>query len=359
MNLLQLVDEPYDSGIVHYALTLAQALQGRGHGSAIGARPGSFALRAAGRLGIQAHAVRRLPAGLLDLRRAIRGERIDLVNAHTGSSHTLAISATRLLRVPVVRTRADSRPLRRTPTGRLLWSRTAGFIAPTETILREFKSAYPEANTRACALAPGIEAPEPQGAPEPPSPPFRVGILGRLDPIKGHEFFLRAAALVVAQFPQTRWLIAGREENVRVPALRRLAQELGIDGHVEFLGHVDDAAAFMKHCHIGVIASIGSEAVSRAALEWMAVGRPIVATQVGGLPEIVEQSHTGILVPPRAPMELACNILELILDGELRLRMGQEGLRRFRSRFRLDRLAEETERFYEGILLSSSKGATQ
>lgn len=353
MNLLQLVDEPYDSGIVHYALTLAVGLKERGHRAIVGAPPKSFAIKEAARLGLEAFPVRRLPAGLLDLRRLIEDQHVELVDAHTGSSHTLAVAATSLMdTVVVVRTRADARPLRRSKAFELLLGKTAGFIAPTERILVEFKKAYPDSPVKSSALAPGITATNGTVA-VPPSPPFRVGMLGRLDPVKGHDSFLRAAALVHSELPETRFAIAGREENVKLADLRALAHELGIENAVELLGHVPDAAAFMSGCHIGVIASIGSEAISRAAIEWMAASRPLIATSIGSLPELVDDGKTGYLVQHDSPKIMARRIVDLLKDPVLRVSMGSAAHERFQSHFSLARLAEQSELFYNSILLSS------
>src|SRR6185436_3524509 len=174
MNLLQLVDEPYDSGIVHYALSLSEALRARGHRVFLGCPPGSFALERAGKHGLP---VRRLAAGVLDVRRLARDKKLDLINAHTGSSHSLAVAATRLLkpRVPVVRTRADSRPVRASGAARLLWRRTAGFIGATERIAGELRRVLPP-DAALAAVLPGLGAPSLNGDAlrEPPFPPFRV-----------------------------------------------------------------------------------------------------------------------------------------------------------------------------------------
>ncbi|MCX5788323.1 MAG: glycosyltransferase family 4 protein, partial [Elusimicrobia bacterium] len=290
--------------------------------------------------------------GLRDLwsaRQAAQESRIELLNAHTGSSHTLSLALAHSLadRPRIVRTRADARPARRTPAGRVLWRRTAGFIAPTNVILAQFKKLYPGISCPAATVYPGIEGTE--AAPEPDGPP-RVGIIGRLDPVKGHADFLRAAALVAMQFPQARFLIAGREENVRRAQLEALLSNVGLRGRCELLGHVPDALAFIRSCHVGVVASTGSEAVSRAAIEWMSAGRPVVATAVGCLPEFIESGLSGILVPPSDAREMAAAISALLGGAELRRRIGERARRRFESQFSFPRFIRETERFYEQTL---------
>ena len=142
MKIAQFVDEPYDSGIVHYALAAARGLRDAGHDVEVWGRPKAYPLKEAARLGLKARPLSGL-SELLSLRRALRG--VEVIDAHTGSSHTLALAVAQSLRNPpkVVRTRADARPVRRGPGSGVLWSRTAGFIAPTRLILGEFRARFP------------------------------------------------------------------------------------------------------------------------------------------------------------------------------------------------------------------------
>ena len=349
MNILHLVDEPYDSGITQYALDAAEGLRARGHRVHFGGRKDAYPLREAARRGLETLALGRLPGCIPCLRRYILKRGVEIVNAHTGSSHALAVAAARLCSTPpaVVRTRGDSRPVRRKPGSTLLWRRTDGFIAASEKILAEFQAAYSKLGIPAAAIQQGIEDPFPGGAPGEPPVPLRVGIIGRLDPVKGHIHFLRAAAQAARRFPGASFAIAGREENVPAKRLAGAAEELGIGRAVEIMGFVPDAFDFMSRCHVGVIASTGSEAVSRAAVEWMAAGRPLVATAVGGLPEMVEDGATGFLVPPADEAAMAGRMAELLNDEDMRRRMGARARERFSARFTRARLADETERFYE------------
>ena len=348
MRLAHIVDEPYDSGIVHYALTAARGLRDAGHDVEVWGRPGAFPLQEAERLGLRTRPF----AGLGDIfsaRRAAKRRKLELVNAHTGSAHTLSLALAHLVRggPRVVRTRADARPVRRTPGGRVLWTRTAGFIAPSKVILQQFRETYPAAGCPAATIYPGIEGMAP--APEPEAPP-RVGIVGRLDPVKGHADFLHAAAQAAQQFPDARFLIAGHEENVKRAELEALVSNLGLRGRVEILGHVPDIRAFMRSCHVGVVASTGSEAVSRAAIEWLSAGRPVVATSVGCLPEFLENGLSGLIVPPSDPRMMAAALSSLLGSAKLRRRIGERGRRRFESQFAMPRFIRETETFYESTL---------
>jgi glycosyltransferase involved in cell wall biosynthesis len=185
--------------------------------------------------------------------------------------------------------------------------------------------------------------------PEPPGP-LRVGILGRLDPVKGHRYFIESVALLKDRLSDEMFLIAGEEKGTVRVELERLAAELGVSRWVRVLGRVPDAGIFMEDCHVGVIASVESEAVSRAALEWLARGRPLIATDVGALPEIVLNGDNGFLVPPRNATGLGRTIKALLDDPERRRKMAERARRTAETRFGLDRLGLETEKAYEAAL---------
>ncbi len=340
MRILQLHDETWDSGIAHYALTLARELSRQGLRVFFWAAAGSFALKKAEEAGLAALGISRPWLRLPGLRRRVGDLGIELINAHTGSSHSLAAALAWGRRIAVVRTRADARPPASHPLARLLARRTQAFIAPNTRIRQQLRGAFP--SVRVELVLPGIPAPEPSPLPDSPV----VGILGRLDPVKGHQDMLAAAGLLRGRFPEARFLAAGDGRPERLARLQGLAHGRGM----EFLGYVEDSAAFMARCRIGVVASVYSEAVSRAALEWMSLGRPLVATSVGGLPDLLAEGETGFLVPPGNPGQLAQALARLLESPELAFAMGAKARERFEGLFGLKRLAEETESAYQEAL---------
>jgi glycosyltransferase involved in cell wall biosynthesis len=342
MRILHLVDVRWHNGLAHYALSLAAAMRDAGHESWVGAVPGSGPWRAATALGLPLLPHVRLSA-LPALRAFVRRERIGVVNAHTGDAHTLAVAATAGGLAAVVRTRSDARPVRRRAAASLLFARTGRVIAAAEYIRRQYLDTVGLPPGRVVTVLQGVELPEPS---EPPAGPPRIAIVGRLDPVKGHADFLAAAAVVLARHPRARFTIAGRPERIAVAELERQAREMGIREAVEIRGHVEDLEALHRASAIGVVASTGSEAVSRATLEWLAAGRPVVATQVGGIPELVEDGRTGFLVPPRDPAALATALDALLASDERRTEMGAAARESTERRFTLARFANETARVY-------------
>lgn len=344
MRILHIEDEVWDSGIAHYALTLAGALKSRGHEVLFWGRPGSVPCRKARELGLEVFEVSKPWLSLPRLRAAVRELGVEVINSHTGSAHSLAAAAAAGLKVPVVRTRGDARPPSGNALARALAKRTAAFIAANSVIKAQLEQAYP--GSRVEVVFQGLASSELSPLPEDRS----VGMVGRLDPVKGHETLINAALRVLAEFPATRFRAAGAGTAERDVLLRETVKKAGLEGTVEFLGFVPSVDGFIKGCRIGVVASLGSEAVSRAALEWMSHGRPLVATRVGCLPDLVEDGVTGILVPPGDSGALADAVTLLFREPGRAAAMGAKARVRFESRFCLDRFADDTERIYRDLL---------
>jgi glycosyltransferase involved in cell wall biosynthesis len=171
-------------------------------------------------------------------------------------------------------------------------------------------------------------------------------MVGRLSPEKDAETLVRATALVVREDPSFRLEIAG--DGACLPDLSRLSGELGLDEHVRFLGEVADIPALLAQASMLVLPSL-IEGIPLTVLEAMARGLPIVATRVGGTPEVVVEGQTGLLVPPRSPAELATAMLRLLRDPALCARMGKLGRERVERRFEVRRMVADYERLYVGL----------
>jgi glycosyltransferase involved in cell wall biosynthesis len=132
--------------------------------------------------------------------------------------------------------------------------------------------------------------------------------------------------------------------------LRQQVEKHRLCRWVQFLGRQKDILEFMGTCHAGVIASVGSEAVSRVCLEWMSRGRPVAATAVGCLPEWVREGETGFLVPPQNPETMAERLVQLIQNPILRQNMGRRAHAAAQAQFSLPVFAERMEAVYQQAL---------
>jgi glycosyltransferase involved in cell wall biosynthesis len=154
---------------------------------------------------------------------------------------------------------------------------------------------------------------------------------------------------VIGAFPLAKLMVVG--DGAQRKYLEELCANLGIAEHVTFLGRRTPAEVrgFLERIDLFVLASHW-EGFGVALIEAMSAGKPVVATRVGGIPEIVDDGGCGFLVPPGQPKALADGIVSLLKDRELSLEMGKNGRKRAEALFSLDRMMAELEDVYRGLL---------
>jgi glycosyltransferase involved in cell wall biosynthesis len=180
-----------------------------------------------------------------------------------------------------------------------------------------------------------------------------VLMAAQMVPWKGHRRLLRAIARVREEHPLVVTAIAGEDLFGDHPGCREelaaMAAELGIARSVRFVGWRHDMPTLMADADLLVVPS-DAEPFGRVALEAMAVGRPVVGLRRGGLPEVVEDGVTGLLVDDESPVDLAAAISRLVADPSLRASLGQAGGRRVRARFAPADHAERVAQVYRELL---------
>jgi glycosyltransferase involved in cell wall biosynthesis len=178
-----------------------------------------------------------------------------------------------------------------------------------------------------------------------------VAVISRLNPGKGIEYLLKAVVTVREQFPEARFLIVGGSyfDPAYKPSLQLLARELNVADRVVFTGERNDIQQLLQEVNISVLPSLG-EGLSNSLLESMAAGLPVIATNVGGNPEIVQDGKTGFLVPARDENALSDAILRVLKAPELGERFGQAGYERVRTHFSLAATVRKTEELYAMLL---------
>lgn len=261
----------------------------------------------------------------------------DILHASRATGHLLTALANRK-RVPLLHLRGGAKKPYGHPGNRLLYrwltdrvivssSRveewvTHGLKVPPDRVhrilapvdVRQFKPASPEPTIRAeLGIADNAKL---------------IVKVARLAPVKGHDLLLEAMTAVHHEFPLTVLVLVGNPWAGQPDRLMERARELGIGDAVIFTGRRDDIQRFLAEASVCVSSSIGSEENSRAVGEYMACARPVVATTVGVIPELVVEGETGILVPPCDPSALAEALLTILRNPERGRRMGEEGRKR-------------------------------
>lgn len=270
------------------------------------------------------------PRTLIGLAAHIRTHHVDVLHTHLSTATFLGSLAARLARVPCV---AHAHGM-----GTVGWYRFADQVIAVSEAVRRHLIAEGIPGHRIHVVRNGVCLSE--FTPQPVADAkrvcgldprkLRVGIFGRMSPEKGHAVALEAWPWVVREHPGARLVLAG--EGKCEGDLRALVGRLGLGAHVEFPGFLEDPRPCMSACDLVLLPSF-KEGLPLSAVEAMAIGRPIVASDAGGLPEVVEDGETGLIVPRGEPQLLTVAINRLLRDPGLRARMGQAGRRRAEERF--------------------------
>jgi glycosyltransferase involved in cell wall biosynthesis len=341
-------------------LVTVMGLRALGHRTMLVAHPGGE-LRQRAKEGLDL--IPLAPKNELDLGAAWRLSRLlkqlkpDVVHAH--DPHGVAMAAlalsmsTQLAKPPLIASRRVDFHLRGSAMSRWKYRQVDCFICASEAI-RKMLVADGVPAARTVTVHEGIDLERVESAPRanlhedlflPHQAPL-VGNVAALVPHKGQRHFIEAAALVVRKVPDARFVIAG-EGELR-PALERQIKEHRLEKHVVLAGFRPDVLSVHKAFDIFVMSSI-TEGLGTSLLDAMAAAKPIVATATGGIPEVVDDGVTGLLVTPRDDRAMADAIVRLLKDSDLRQRMGLAGLKRARERFSAERMLRDTLRVYQRV----------
>jgi glycosyltransferase involved in cell wall biosynthesis len=375
LRVLQLAANRWWTGSADPIIQISRGLAGLGHEVTLGVIPGDrfeVKARAAGLellegLSLDPRRVLHRYAGdVRRLRRIIAERRIDIVHTHHSHDHWLARLALGGLfaggnaagaPMPVlVRTVHNRRALKHGWLARRLWARTHGVIAVSRGIGEVCRAAGIDPD-RLWTIGGIVDidrfTPSCSGAVirrefDLGDRPV-VGSVSRLAPNRGHELLLSAFQRLLKRIPAARLLLVGKGENRG--SLEHLARDLDLSDSVIFTGYRDgDLGEVLAALDCFVLPGVGSDESCRAALEAMAVGKPVVAPPAGALPETIVDGETGRLVTPGSHKALEEAMRDLLSDAAKARMMGAAGRRRVVELFSPVRRAREMEECYEKIL---------
>jgi glycosyltransferase involved in cell wall biosynthesis len=300
------------------------------------------------------------PRNVAALRRRLRREPIALVHAHLPLVGAVARLAARGLPTRVVYTEHNT-PAGYHPASRWLnaatWRLQDAVIAVSDPVRRGAPAPPRRARGRSAVIPNGVDlgrlerearAADAADVPEEPPGAFVALVPATLARRKGQDVLLRALARLPerAGRPLRVWLAGDGPDEA---ALRRLAERLGVGPRLRWLGRRDDVFALMARARAVVLPS-RTEGHPLALLEALALGRPVLAAAVGGVPEVVADGRTGLLVAPEDPSALARALGRLRDDAALGPRLGAAAARDARARFDVRRTVREVEAVYRRCL---------
>lgn len=306
-----------------------------------------------------------------------RARKPDLVHANSVRAGLVACLAQRSYRAPLVVHIRDCVPqnILGALSRRLIVHHAAAIIANSEHTLQSFAGGSVRIRDKSCVVcnAVDLERFDPRKS---DTAPLRqelalegafpvLALVGQITPWKGQVDAIDAMTHIRCSYPRAKLLIVGeakfqrhgaRYNNVSYASeLRELVKDRELDAHVLFIGERNDIPAVFKTCDLALLPS-WEEPFGRTVIEAMAMGKPVVATEVGGPREIIEEGVTGRLVPPRNPNALAEAVCQLAGNSALRESMGIAGRRRVVERFSLDAHVAQLLSIYSSLLRIADRG---
>jgi glycosyltransferase involved in cell wall biosynthesis len=357
-------------GQEYRVLLEAQGMEMRGHVVVVAAPQGSQLALLAQERGLQVKTTTSGNRGWMTLipvyLRMMKQYGIDVVNTHGSlDSWTASIAGRISSRRPIIiRTRHKSTPVSRSMRHRLLYGRLPHVVTTTgEAVRQELIRRNGLSPSRVISIPTGVDLE--RFHPKPPDASLRkslgigsqgplVGAVTFLRPEKGMEVLIEAVRLLRKTIPTVECLIVG--EGGEKATLATRIRELGLEHCVHLVGFRQDIPALLTLLDVVVIPSF-EEGLPQGLTQALAMERPVVASAVGGVPEVVQDGVTGLLVPPRNPAILSEKIAFLLHHPSSGARMGQKGRQVIQERYSMESMLAETEHVYHRLLQSVDCGS--
>ncbi len=372
LNILHVVNSPWWHAISEYALGLSKGLKAKGYKVIIVTLPDSLLIKRAEAEGLTVITNLRLNHYnpfyfFADLRRMIRlleEKEIDILNMHESFGFAISCLAAKLAKRPIVliRTRGTFMTPKGHPLNRYLHNTLTDKVIVTSKFMREkclkhlkgkeshYLLIYGGIDTENIKSdVPNLALKESLGI---ESDAVVIGIIARFDPVKGYSYFFEAMGKVKAEVSswklasKIKFLVIGYEAEFSTEELLTMAENCGVREETIIINKWVNLSEMLSIINIGVIASIGSEANSRATLEFMASGKPVVSTSVGVIPEIIEDGKTGYLVKPKDTQAMAEALIKLLKNRVKCNSIGSAAQKLVQEKFQEKILVEQTEKVY-------------
>lgn len=364
MNALEIIESPSWTGAMAQTLDLCAGLARRGHRTTLVTTAGSILEARAREAGLDVVSVNLdselNPVVISKLVRLILRRSIDVVHAHRAHAHSLGLAAAAVTRRPfVISRRVAHRPKDNLGSRIKYTSRAVTRIVAVSSAVKDVLVDYGADPAKIEVVYDGVdtsvyragldrgrvrrEFAVPDGAP-------LVGKVANFYPgWKGHDTFLAAARLVLEVLPDARFVLVGKSTDS--DTMRSWVAQAGLSERVILAGYRTDIPEVLAALDVLANCPRSREGLSVAILEALAAGRPVVATRVGGIPEIVRDGETGLLVPPEDSEAFAGAIVRMLSDPVLASRLGSNGAKLVREHFTFDNMVEGNERVYREVLL--------
>jgi len=300
----------------------------------------------------------------ISIKSKIKKEKIQIVNCHRPEDHLIMGIICKQLGIPLVRTIGDIRPPAENFFNKWLHLKaTDYFIFTSESNRTRFVSVWPEIMEKSEIVLGGLDLDlfYPIEKSEKllnqiniKSGTKIVGFVGRLSKTKNLPTFIRTAALVKNKLPEVKFLISGKEFSVSREEIKTMADTLNLTDSLLFLDRHDPVQEVISIIDVGIISSNDSEAISRIGMEYLSLGKPVIATDVNVLPEIIKNGENGFITNTEDPHSMAEAVIKLLTDEKLYQKISKNNIESSKERFDYLKEAEKTVSIYESLIVNNT-----
>lgn len=368
MNILHTNSLRHMVGEVRRILTLSLELEKRGHKVVIVTQKRAKLVEAARNKGLEVVSSVEFQRGfhpvsfikdIYYLRKTIKNYRIDIIHTHSSKDSWAGAVAGRLCGKKVVRTRHNIFPVKRHLFNRWLYLQlTDHLIVISNHIFQKLTDRFmPSERVSLIHSAVNISR---FGRDKYSRKTFRselgltdnrklVGMVANVVKYKGPETFYQAAKEILKKRPDIVFVLVGAGDDNLEEQLKKTVAQDGLSSNFILTGERDDVPEIMKALDLFVLPS-EKEGLGTVILEAMAMGVPVIASSVGGIPDLIKQEETGLLIPPSAPRALSSAIIRLLEDQGEREKLTEAAYREVRENFTPDKLCVQTENLYASLI---------
>ena len=361
MNILQILPELKSGGVETGTVDLARELIKQGHKAVVISNGGSLVkeLTACGGIHYALPVHEKSPITAISMikkiKEIIKKENIDLVHARSRVPAISAYFAAFQARIPFITTCHGYYSTH-------LFSRVMGWgrfvIVASNVMARHMIKNFKVPRHRIRLIPRGVDLEKfPYRPPDINSTKkdYTIGVIGRITPIKGHLYLIRAITKAARLLPNIKVSIVG-DGPLKKPKYRQeleiLVRRLSLSKYIRFLGNRQDIPQQLAKLDLIVVPSVGEEAFGRVIIEAQACGVPVIATRIGGIVDIVKDGENGILVPPRDWNALSDAMIRVLKDRDLRQRLSRAGRINVEKNFSLSHMYKKTIKVYSQALSS-------
>ncbi len=368
LSILHIIEAPMWTGAMSQTLATVVGLKRRGHEVTLATTPGSILWGRADAEGIDLVGVELRselnPFAVARLASIVRSRRIQVIHAHRAHAHSIGLLLACVTRRPLVVSRRTTLEPRSNLGSRIKYrSRSVTRIIAISEAVASVLVDFGVRRDRIAMIHSGVDttiySPGRDGSSVrtefglSPHVPLVGMMANAYGPSKGHDTFLEAARMILSDTPETVFLLAGHHTDK--PPLREAAAELGIADSVVFAGYRTDVPDILASLDVSVNCPRSREGLSVAVMEALATGVPVVATDVGGIPELVRNGETGLLVAPGDAAGLAGAVTRLLSDSDLASRLAEAGTSFVQEHLTVEHMVNAIAKLYGDVLAEAGK----